>query len=208
MKEMCLEKNKEDDYRNEAERIVYGISKLGYYDRKWEIDKFRNVYSDNPAALDHFTEQLNAHVEEKLKYVEELQQRISEGGDEKRCYLGSLFETLILLGENQRLQKLVDEGADVEAKYWLTRPLHIAAGAQNTDAMEILINAGADVNAKDKETNTPLHWGNRCVAATALLLSHGAKPHEVNIDGNPPWRVASSEVQQVYLDFGFIVRSN
>jgi serine/threonine-protein phosphatase 6 regulatory ankyrin repeat subunit B len=53
-------------------------------------------------------------------------------------------------------------------------PLHVAVG--NPEAVEILLDAGADPNSIDILTQTPLHMATQksCVESVQLLISHGA----------------------------------
>jgi hypothetical protein len=59
-------------------------------------------------------------------------------------------------------------------------PLHTHAGEGRKEVVEILINAGANVNAKDEDGRTPLDWAmNRQQKETAdLLRKHGGKAGE------------------------------
>jgi len=60
-------------------------------------------------------------------------------------------------------------------------PLHEAAGkGHNKEVAELLIDNGADVNARDEDGDTPLDWADRRnqTATTALLRKHGGKTGE------------------------------
>ncbi len=63
-------------------------------------------------------------------------------------------------GDLQRVEKFIDEGADVDAKDEEGQTaLHHAAKGADIEMVELLIAKGADVNAKDNDSRTPL-----CVA--------------------------------------------
>ena len=67
----------------------------------------------------------------------------------------------------------------------------------NTDCIKLLIAAGANINATDKDGNTPLHWaadGGR-LANTRLLISMGANPNATNNKGRTPLDVAKVRQQ-------------
>lgn len=72
-------------------------------------------------------------------------------------------------------------------------PLHIVASWGDTEAIEILVLAGADINAKGETGFTPLHYAaeqNR-PAAILKLLQLGAKAIE-NDDGETPLELAKN----------------
>lgn len=72
-------------------------------------------------------------------------------------------------------------------------PLHIVANWGDSEAIEILVSAGADINAKGETGFTPLHCAaeqNR-PAAILKLLQLGAKILE-NDDGKTPLELAKS----------------
>ena len=101
---------------------------------------------------------------------------------------------------------LIQHGANVNAKGRFDAPLHVAAqsgifdqsGDVKLDIAQALIEAGADVNAKDTNyqgdsDNTPLHLaihaGHGDLAK--LLIASGADVQARNHAGNPPIQVAA-----------------
>ena len=181
------------------DEIMMEVERYGIPDRKWRIDKFKKDYKNCSSALDYFEKKINAFLLMKTSYVEKLQKKIKGNDDESRFWLGMVFQTLIYIEDNQRLQKIIANGADVEVTIGIEgmRPLHTAAQAGSIAAMEALINAGADVNAQIFDESTPLHCCYNNTQATALLLRSGANPFICNLDGNPPWIFMKKEVAQL-----------
>jgi ankyrin repeat protein len=71
-------------------------------------------------------------------------------------------------------------------------PLHLAATNSDPGALQVLLAAGANVNAKDAEGNTPLHmaaYTNRYEQAR-LLLEAGADIEAVSSGGRTPIALA------------------
>nr|KAG5687245.1 hypothetical protein BaRGS_025347 [Batillaria attramentaria] len=66
-------------------------------------------------------------------------------------------------------------------------PLHLAAGYNNVEVAEFLLENGADVNAQDKGGLIPLH------NASSYGLAHGADPTMKNQEGQTPLDLASAE---------------
>ena len=66
-------------------------------------------------------------------------------------------------------------------------PLHGVAFTGQNEIAELLITAGADVNAKDEDGDTPVDWADRRnqTATADLLRKHGGKTSaELKAEGN------------------------
>lgn len=99
---------------------------------------------------------------------------------------------------------LLEAGANPNAaeNHRRSRPLHYAADGyvvsklwneKNQVAMiRLLLKAGADINAQDKNGATPLHRSvrTRCTAAVKCLLSAGANPTIKNKPGSTAFHLA------------------
>jgi len=70
-------------------------------------------------------------------------------------------------------------------------PLHHAAGYGPLANVELLINKGADVNAKNSRRSTPLHWAIHDEAKVRLLLSKGAEVNTKQAQGRTPLFLAA-----------------
>jgi ankyrin repeat protein len=70
-------------------------------------------------------------------------------------------------------------------------PLHHAAGFGPLANVELLINKGADVNAKNGRRSTPLHWAIHDEAKVRLLLSKGAEINPRQAQGRTPLFLAA-----------------
>lgn len=81
-------------------------------------------------------------------------------------------------GDFDQAQKLIDKGADANARDWLGRtPLIAAARSGDADVVRLLLRQGADVNAANGEGRTALHYAKEKghEPIVHLLKAHGAK---------------------------------
>ncbi|KAF5281784.1 hypothetical protein FQR65_LT14531 [Abscondita terminalis] len=72
-------------------------------------------------------------------------------------------------------------------------PLHVAVIHKRKDVVELLLSYGANINAKDLESNTPLHLACRIydnVPIIEQLLQQQANPDLTNADGDTPLHCA------------------
>lgn len=99
----------------------------------------------------------------------------------------------------EMVELLIEAGASIDAEasaaFHFGTPLHIAAGAEErADALEALLRAGADVDLRDDEGNSPLHFAvsRSAVRVTQLLLRYGADPLASNAQRQTPITMAAS----------------
>ena len=123
-----------------------------------------------------------------------------------------------------RMALLIEEcGANPNAKIglWNGAALHAAARENAPEAAKILIEGGADVNAKDDIGNTPLHWAAKGWTTTreggapetaAILIAGGANVNAKDKYGLTPlhWARSAPKVAKILLKNGANVnaRSN
>jgi ankyrin repeat protein len=74
------------------------------------------------------------------------------------------------------------------------RPLHYAALYGSTDAVRILLDAGADTEAASQQNATALIYAASDLAKTSLLVEKGARVNAAAKDGTTPLMVAASVV--------------
>ena len=66
-------------------------------------------------------------------------------------------------------------------------PLHWAASYNSLDVARLLIDRGAEVDARDEDGRTPLHYAARpsCLDVARLLIEHGANTDGIDLSWIP-----------------------
>ena len=64
--------------------------------------------------------------------------------------------------------------------------LHHAAGFGTLETIQLLLDNGAEVNAKNRRSSTPLHWAIHDEARVRLLLEHGAAINAKQVEDRTP----------------------
>jgi ankyrin repeat protein len=131
--------------------------------------------------------------------------RLYEAGILHWLYAGDTALHLAAAGYRVEIVRtLLAAGADPNAagNHRQSRPLHYAADGQSTGPMwdgqrqvatiRVLVEAGAEIEAQDRNGATPLHRAvrTRCAAAVGWLLGAGADPLRKNKPGSTPFHLA------------------
>ena len=113
---------------------------------------------------------------------------ISADGDFMKSFLKSIENTLVgaaRAGNLETIKQHIADGADVNALHFEMPPLAWAAMMGQTEAAELLLQQGADINGRNADANTALHLAiflGRAETAE-LLLKNGADVNLKNSDG-------------------------
>ncbi|HYC88445.1 MAG TPA: ankyrin repeat domain-containing protein [Thermoanaerobaculia bacterium] len=104
----------------------------------------------------------------------------------------------IFFGHGALARWLIEQGADVNAaaeNVQRVAPVHAAAAVRDRETMQLLLERGADANAKQQNDYTPLHGAasRGDVEMAELLLAHGADRNALTADG-----MTAADVAQKY----------
>jgi hypothetical protein len=118
-----------------------------------------------------------------------------------------LFEA-VWVGDAAKVSKLLRRGANPNAKEDGSTPLHLAVLKEHADIAKLLLEHGADVNAKDKYGGTPLHRAvlTEDADVVTLLLEHGADVNAKDKYGGTPLHLAAAkghaDIARLLLEHG------
>jgi ankyrin repeat protein len=116
------------------------------------------------------------HVAVQLNNVPMARLLLEHGADPAK-YDGTFNATIHLARSGEMVQLLLDHNADPEQleRCCGFRPLHCYAMRGDIEAMRVILRSGAEVDPRDTNGNTPLHWAVRDnIDGVELLLEHGA----------------------------------
>jgi len=149
-------------------------------------------------------EQLTAPEAAAFGRIERLRDLLDEnpGAANARSDDGFTALGLAIFGEQEEaVQFLIEQGADLEAASRNEaingiRPLHTAAFVHSPRLVELLLDAGADVNGRTGTGATALHTAaqNDDVEVAKVLIERGADPLIVEENGRRPADLATGEV--------------
>jgi cytochrome c2 len=105
---------------------------------------------------------------------------------------GPVFDA-VMAGDTAELKRLIDDGADVNEPN-IIPPLQIAAFNGHTEAVELLVAQGADLEATSTMLGTALHAAAQKGYAEAIeiMIKAGADPNARNNDQFTPLMTASA----------------
>lgn len=107
---------------------------------------------------------------------------------------GELFEA-VRANNKDKVSSLLSRGADIEARNSIIggTPLHSATFRGSPATVKLLLDRGADVNARANDGNTPLHFAASLdrTDIAKLLIEAGAALDMKNTDGETPLRLAA-----------------
>jgi cytohesin len=120
---------------------------------------------------------------------------IAKGADVNAVSRGGIpLQAAVHVGKREAVQSLIEAGAYIDAKNEKGRTaLHFAAMLDYRDILELLLDKGADVNAKDEEHGyTALHHAARLGKRNAaeMLIAKGANINAKDKQGHTPLYVA------------------
>jgi len=111
-------------------------------------------------------------------------------------------------GDEDALKRALESGFEVNTVDGLKNTaLHYAASQAHLNAMSLLIENGADLNAANDRLSTPLHLTEKNIDAIRILLEAGADPNLKDADWDFPYYFAfygsmTRELIDLYIKHG------
>jgi ankyrin repeat protein len=134
--------------------------------------------------------------------------RLLKAAGARTSFAGQLMDELqdaLLMNDVNRVRDLLDQGADIEAKYVLGWTALInASGEGKADIVRLLLDRGADLNARGDQGETALWYA--AIAGQAnivrLLLDKGADINAKDNSSLTPLGIAEAQLK-ISVDRGF-----
>lgn len=146
---------------------------------KKDMKKFKKIWlNNNSLSLDKIIKKGN---KEDIEFLLSLDIDLEN-------YKREIISYAMDQGNVDTLKLLIDKDiVDVNAKYDLGLSLlHYATEYEGKEIAELLIVKGADVNAKDMDGSTPLHFAYRNKDVAKLLIANGSDVNAKNNKGMTP----------------------
>ena len=159
-------------------------------------------------AVKQHVEHLNVFEAAAFGDLDRLSQLLGEDADLVDAMSGDGFTPLHLaafFGQTDAVRLLLARGAacDPVGTGWMTgTPLHSAAAASHASIVHVLLEAGADPNARQRHGYTPLHSAaaNADLESVEALIAAGADLAATNDDGDTALTLAEKSGDLVTLE--------
>jgi ankyrin repeat protein len=109
---------------------------------------------------------------------------------------GSIEDVRLFLDSGVNIETKNYDGAICERYYSGDTPLHCAVGELQKEILELLIAKGADVNARDEDDLSPLHYASQ-KEISELLIAEGADVNAMDRHGKTPLYTAAGGHKEV-----------
>jgi len=150
-----------------------------------------------------------SEVEETLPPLLKCLSELCPGFQESDIWGNTPFHLMVRQGHLKTMRYINSEldididAQEVERNY---TALHDAVMLQSEEAINALLDLGADPNVPDKDGNTPLHHAIQLdVELAELLLNRGANPNILNLNGKTPLNIAVE--QGIHTQIGLLVEN-
>jgi ankyrin repeat protein len=189
---------------------LYYAALCGFYDTvEHLIIKHRQDVNANGGH--HMRPLLAALAGKHFKTAELLHHNGADCADSRLhhdIFLWTPLHSAAYCGDLEVVQKLIEYDVNINAKDsdWYI-PLHLASGDSSTkdlsvtrpSVIRLLLDHGADVNARAKNSSTPLHWASKYGApeVVRVLLEHGADVKAKDNDGRTALQLTEKDEAQV-----------
>jgi ankyrin repeat protein len=177
---------------------VSALLKAVYYNRQAVADLLRADRND----LDIFEASATGQTQRVKELIENDHSLVNEFAVDGFYPLG----LAVFFRHPDTVKVLLDSGADVNTQArnaMKVRPIHAASAAGQIEVVRLLIERGADVNARQQSGFTPLHEAALTgkLEFARLFLDHGADINAKNDDGKTSLSIATEAGREAMVRF-------